>query len=133
MTEEKNNLENNNEEKNQETADSKEDFVNIDDLAKLDLRVGLIKEAEKVEGSEKLIKCTIDFGELGTRTIVSGIAKYRAPEDLVGKKFLYIVNLKPRVIFGIESQGMLLAAQDDEGNFAMLQPDAEIKAGAKLS
>ena len=128
MTEEKHNLENNKGNESQE-----ENFVSIDDLAKLDLRVGLIKEAEKVEGSEKLIKCTIDFGELGTRIIVSGIAKYRAPEDLVGKKFLYIVNLKPRVIFGIESQGMLLAAQDDEGNFAMLQPDAEVEAGAKLS
>ncbi len=108
------------------------DQISIDDFIKLDLRVGKIEEATKVEGSDKLIKCTVNFGDFGSRTIVSGIAQFRNPEDIVGKKYLYIVNLEPRKIFGIESQGMLVALSDGE-NFAMLTPDAEIKEGTKAS
>ena len=111
-------------------AESK--YINIDDFAKLDLRAGKIIKAELVEGSNKLIKCEIDFGEPSTRIIVSGIAKYRKPEELEGKTFLYITNLEPRKIFGIESQGMLVALHDTESDdFAMLVPDSDIKPGTK--
>ncbi len=109
------------------------DEINIEDFAKLDLRVGRIKEAEKLEGSDKLIKCTVDFGQLGERIIVSGIYEFRNPEDLIGNSYLYIVNLKARKIFGVESQGMLVAVHDDNGNFAMLVPDADIQAGSSAS
>ncbi len=119
------------EEQNNKEYLSKDEFINIDDFAKIDLRLGKIKDAELVEGSEKLIKCQVDFGELGERTIVSGIAKYRKAEDLVGKSFLYIVNLKPRKIFGIESQGMLVALHNEQDDFAMLVPDIEIEPGTK--
>ncbi len=114
-----------------DSANSKDVFISIDDFAKLDLRIGKIEEAEKVEGSDKLIKCAVNFGDLGTRTIVSGIANFRSPEDIKGKKFVYIVNLAPRKIFGIESQGMLLAASAND-EFAMLSPDTDIKEGTKI-
>ena len=133
-----NNLENENNkevasEEEQNTQNNKEQTneVSIDDFAKLDLRLGKIVEAEEVEGSDKLIKCLVDFGDLGERTIVSGIKAYRSPEDLIGNKYLYITNLKPRKIFGIESQGMLVAAHDENDNFAMLVPDADVETGAK--
>ena len=132
-----NNLENENKEEvadlegEEQNTENQTNEVNIDDFAKLDLRLGKIVEAEEVEGSDKLIKCLVDFGELGERTIVSGIKAYRSPEDLIGNKYLYITNLKPRKIFGIESQGMLVATHDESDNFAMLVPDVDIEAGVK--
>ncbi len=107
-------------------------YIDFDDFLKIDLRIGTIIKAEKLEGSDKLIKCTVDFGDLGERVVVSGIYKYRKPEEIEGKQFLYIVNLKPRKIFGVNSEAMLLAASNND-DFAMLAPDKTIKAGAKLS
>jgi methionyl-tRNA synthetase len=110
--------------------------IRYDDFAKLDIRVGTIVAAELVPNTDKLIKCTIDFGHpqtggLGTRTIVSGIAQFRRPEDLIGKQCPYIVNLAPRILRGIESQGMLLAASVPDG-LALLHPDASTPPGTKL-
>jgi methionyl-tRNA synthetase len=105
--------------------------VTYDDFAKLDIRIGTIVAAEKVPDTDKLIKCTIDFGEFGTRTIVSGIAEWKTPEDLVGKQCPYIVNLAPRVLRGIESQGMLLAGSDESG-LALLHPERAAAPGTKL-
>lgn len=107
------------------------DTIQYDDFAKLDIRVGTIIAAEKVPDTDKLIKCTIDFGEMGERTIVSGIAQWKTPEVLVGLQLPYIVNLAPRTLRGIESQGMLLAASDDDG-LALLKPEREVKRGTKL-
>lgn len=109
--------------------------ITIDDFAKIDVRIGTVVAAERVPETDKLIKCTIDFGNkeeggLGTRTIVSGIYEHRAPEQLVGKQLPYVVNLAPRIIKGIESQGMLFAVGDGE-NFALLQPDKNIASGTK--
>ena len=106
--------------------------VSFEDFAKLDLRVGRIVAAERVPETEKLIACTVDFGELGARTIVSGIAAYKTPEELVGKSLLYIVNLAPRVIKGIESQGMLLALSFGEDNFSLLIPEGVVPPGTKV-
>jgi methionyl-tRNA synthetase len=78
-----------------------------------------------------LLKCTIDFGELGERTIVSGIAQWKSPEDLVGRQCPYIVNLAPRMLRGVESAGMLLAASDDIG-VALIHPEREIPRGTRL-
>ena|SRR3989344_4991070 len=105
--------------------------ISYDDFAKLDIRIGRVEIAERVPDTDKLIKCVVDFGELGKRTIVSGIALYRTPEDLIGKTLPYIVNLAPRVIKGIESQGMLLALSFGENDFAFLVPDKDVPPGTK--
>lgn len=103
-----------------------------DDFAKLDIRIGTVVAAEMVPEADKLIKCTIDFGPLGTRTIVSGIAEYIAPEALVGKQLPYVVNLAPRKLKGIMSEGMLLAGQDAAG-LALIAPERSVERGTHLS
>lgn len=105
--------------------------IQYDDFAKLDIRIGQVVAAEKVPETDKLIKCTIDFGELGERTIVSGIAAWKTPEEMVGKRLPYIVNLAPRMLKGVESQGMLLAASDEQG-VALLSPEREVPPGTRL-
>lgn len=107
------------------------DIIQYEDFAKLDIRIGTVVAAERVPETDKLIKCTIDFGELGERTIVSGIAEWKAPEQLVGLQLPYIVNLAPRVIRGIESEGMLLAASDADG-LALLHPERATQNGTRL-
>ncbi|MBM3272191.1 hypothetical protein FJY94_02835 [Candidatus Kaiserbacteria bacterium] len=103
-----------------------------DDFAKLDIRIGMVVATEMVPQADKLIKCTVDFGPLGTRTIVSGIAEYIAPEQLVGKQLPYVVNLAPRMLKGVESQGMLVAGQDAQG-LALICPVRSVEPGTKLS
>ncbi len=105
--------------------------ISYDDFAKLDIRVGTVLTVEKIENADKLLKCTIDFGELGTRTIVSGIAEWKSAEDLVGKQLPYIVNLAPRMLRGVESQGMLIAASDEHG-VALIVSEREVPRGTKL-
>jgi len=105
--------------------------IQYDDFAKLDMRLGRVVTAEMVPNADKLIKCTIDFGSAGTRTIVSGIAEWKKPEELVGKTLPYIFNLAPRMLRGVESQGMLLAASDENG-VALLEPERDIAPGTKL-
>lgn len=105
--------------------------IQYDDFAKLDIRLGTVRAAEKLPETDKLIKCTVDFGGLGERTIVSGIAQWKAPEELVGKQLPYIINLAPRVLRGVESQGMLLAASDESG-VCLLHPERVVESGARL-
>lgn len=107
------------------------DIISYDDFAKLDIRIGTIKAAERVPDTDKLLKCTIDFGELGERTIVSGLAEWKTPEGLVGKQCSYIVNLAPRMLRGVESSGMLLALSDESG-IALLHPERQVPAGTAL-
>lgn len=109
-----------------------DNHISYEDFAKLDIRIGTILAAELVPETDRLLKCTIDFGEeFGRRTIVSGIAQFRSPEQLVGKQCPYIVNLEPKMLRGIESQGMLLAASIPEG-LALLHPDVTAPPGTKL-
>jgi len=106
--------------------------IQYDDFAKLDIRIGTVVAAELVPETDKLIKCTVDFGEeLGQRTIVSGIAQWKKPEELVGRQFPYIVNLAPRMLRGVESQGMLLAVSDEEG-VALISAERIVPKGTKL-
>ena len=106
--------------------------IPYEDFAKLDIRIGTVIAAELVPDTDKLIKCTVDFGEeMGQRTIVSGIAEWKKPEELVGRQFPYIVNLTPRMLRGIESRGMLLAASDQSG-VALIAPEREVPRGTKL-
>ncbi|TSC63182.1 MAG: methionyl-tRNA synthetase [Parcubacteria group bacterium Athens0416_74] len=110
------------------------DEITYDDFAKLEIRIGTVIAAELVPETDKLIKCTIDFGDPptggGIRTIVSGIAEWKKPEELVGKQLPYIVNLAPRMLRGVESQGMLLALSDSKG-LALLQPERAVEKGTK--
>jgi methionyl-tRNA synthetase len=105
--------------------------ISYEDFAKLDIRIGTILAAERVPETDKLLKCTIDFGSLGTRTIVSGIATWKTPEELVGKQVPYIVNLAPKMIRGVESQGMLLAGTDENG-LVLIHPEHATTPGVRL-
>lgn len=110
----------------------KTEEISYDDFAKIEIRVGTVVAAEQIPDTDKLLKCTIDFGEFGTRTIVSGIALFRKPEEIVGKQLPYIVNLAPRMLRGVESQGMLLAASPGGDGLALLLPDVAVPNGTKL-
>jgi methionyl-tRNA synthetase len=101
----------------------------FDDFAKIDLRVGSILAAEKVEKADKLLKLTVDLG-VDTRTIVSGIAQHFLPENIVGKQVVVVANLAPRKMRGIESQGMILMAEDAAGKLYFVSPETAINAGA---
>ena len=101
----------------------------FENFEKMDLRVGTVKECVKVEKSDKLLRFVIDDG-LETRTIVSGIAKFYKPEELVGKQVCFIANLPPRKLRGIESQGMILSAENPDGTLSVLTPDRKCADGA---
>lgn len=101
----------------------------FENFEKMDLRVGTVKECVKVEKSDKLLRFVIDDG-LETRTIVSGIAKFYKPEELVGKQVCFIANLPPRKLRGIESQGMILSAENPDGTLSLLTPDRKCADGA---
>jgi methionyl-tRNA synthetase len=104
----------------------------FDDFAKVDLRVGKITHAEKVEKADKLLKLSVDLG-FETRTIVSGIAMHFKPEEIVGKQVTVVVNLAPRKMRGIESNGMILMAEDAAGKLHFINPETEINPGASVS
>ncbi len=107
------------------------DIISFDEFKKLDLRVALVLQAERVEGATKLLKLQIDLGA-EKRQIVAGVAETYAPEDLVGKKFIVIANLKPAVIRGVESQGMLLAGIKEGGKAVIPFFEGDIPAGSKV-
>ena len=106
--------------------------IEFDDFTKVDLRVGTVIEAEKVPKSDKLLKLQIDTG-LDKRTILSGISKYYSPEEILNKKVMVLINLKPRKMMGFESQGMLLLADDGDGNLSLMQPDSDISDGSVVA
>ena len=107
--------------------------IQYDDFAKLDIRIGRIVAAEMVPETDKLIKCTVDFGEdIGERTIVSGIAKWVSPEEVVGKRVPYLVNLEPKNLRGVESQGMLLAIGFGDDDFSFLVPEKDVPPGTSI-
>jgi len=106
--------------------------IQYDDFAKLDIRVGTILEAEKVAKSDKLLKFLIDDG-IEKRIILSGIAKYFTPEEMIGKQVTFLANLAPRKIMGVESNGMILMAEDRDGSLALLQPHKAVWNGGPVS
>ena len=105
--------------------------IPFDDFLKLDIRVGKVLECAKVPKADKLLQFRIDDG-MGGRTIVSGIAKYYAPEDLVGKEVCFVANFAPRKLKGIESQGMILSAENADGRLVVIGPHGEVKPGAQV-
>ncbi len=105
--------------------------IEFDDFTKLDIRVGKVLECTKVPKADKLLQFRIDDG-LGGRTIVSGIAQHYAPEDLVGKQVCFVANLAPRKLRGIESQGMILSAEDADGKLVVITPAGEVAPGSEV-
>ena len=112
-------------------AEPQKEETQFDDFMKMDIRVGTITAAEKVAKTKKLLKLTVDTG-IDTRTIVSGIAEHFEPEALVGKQACFLVNLAPREIKGITSNGMILMAQDADGALRLVQPNEAVKAGSQV-
>ena len=113
------------------TSDKKPEIV-YDDFAKLDLRVGTVTACEKVEKADKLLKLTVDLGT-ETRTIVSGIALHYKAEEMINKQVVVVVNLAPRKMKGIESQGMILTAEDKDGKLRLLKPEEAVNPGSAVS
>ena len=107
-------------------------IIEFDDFTKVDLRVGTIIEAENIPKSDKLLKLKVDTG-LDQRTILSGISKYYSPDEIINKKVMVLINLKPRKMMGFESEGMLLLADDGDGNLSLMQPDSDISDGAVVA
>ena len=122
------------------------DTITFEDFAKLEIRIGRVVSAEKVAGADKLLKLEVDFGSAeqnssarqntsaeqnlpGRRQIVSGIAEFYTPEELVGKQIPFVVNLEPRTVRGLESQGMIMAV-DVDGKCVLLSPDKEVPEGS---
>jgi methionine--tRNA ligase beta chain len=105
--------------------------ISFADFEKIDLRIGKIIEAVQVPESKKLIKIIVDFGT-EKRQAVAGLIKYYKPEELVGKKCVFLLNLQRRMLAGIESQCMILAAEDTSGNVSVLQAERDIAEGSKI-
>jgi methionine--tRNA ligase beta chain len=112
-----------------------EGIIEFSEWQNIDLRVAEIKKVEDIEGADKLYKLTLDVGkEIGKRIICAGIKEYYSKEELKGKKMVVFVNLKPRLMKGIESQGMLLAAvSEDHSKVVLISPEKDIENGCKIS
>lgn len=113
-------------------------MISIDDLKKAELRIGKVLRAERVEGSEKLLRLEVDLGEkteegeTKPRQILAGIGKAYEPDALVGREIVVVANLEPRQLMGLTSQGMLLAASTNEGNPVILTVEREVEPGASI-
>jgi methionyl-tRNA synthetase len=120
-----------NEQENKVVEPQKE-TIEFDDFTKLDIRIGTILEAEKVAKTKKLLKLKVDVG-IDTRTIVSGIAESFSPEEIIGQQVSVLVNLAPRKIRGVESQGMILMTDTPDGKLAFVEPERAVKNGQQVS
>jgi len=105
--------------------------ITFDDFKKIDIRIGEVEEAEQIPDSRNLLKLVVDF-VFEKRQCVAGLLNYYDPEELVGKKFAFLMNLQRRKLMGIESQCMILAAEDNTGNVALVTPERDIAAGSKI-
>ncbi|MBM4401128.1 MAG: methionine--tRNA ligase subunit beta [Crenarchaeota archaeon] len=105
--------------------------ISFEEFQKLDLCIGKITEANQIPGSRNLIRMIVDFGT-EKRQAVAGLLQWYKPENLVGKKCVFVLNLQKRKVMGVESQCMILAAEDGEGNVVVLQPEKDIVEGSKI-
>jgi len=109
-------------------------MISIDDFKKIEIKIGHIINAEEIDGSDKLFKLAVDVGEESPRQIVSGIKNYfSTPQDVIGKKCAFVTNLEPRVIMGLESQGMIMAVSGQVGEnnfFSLLETMKDVPAGS---
>ena len=108
------------------------EIIKIEEFKKIDIAVGKILSAEKVPETDKLLKLSVDLGEATPRQIISGISLYFPDcSELIGKNCMFVANLEPRVIRGLESQGMILAVAGENGEFSLLEPNNTIKVGTR--
>jgi len=108
--------------------------ISFEQFASLDLRVATVREAERVEGSEKLIRLRVDVGpDIGERQIVAGIGKAYEPEQMIDRQIVVVANLAPRKLMGLESQGMLMAAHGEDGEPVLLKTDERVPEGSRVS
>ncbi len=107
------------------------ELYDVDEFWKFDMRVGKVVEAEKIRRTRKLIKLVVDFGK-ERRTIVTGIADQYSPKELKGRKFIFVLNLKPKKLAGVESQGMLIVGEDENGKVYLLPVPEEVPVGIKV-
>ena len=105
--------------------------ISFNEFMKLDLRVGKIVEAQQIAGSRNLIRMIVDFGT-ERRQSVAGLLQWYKPEELVGNKYAFILNLQRRKLMGIESQCMIFAAEDDKGNVVLIKPEKDVAMGSKI-
>jgi methionyl-tRNA synthetase len=119
-------------EMNEQSIDPAKETIDFDTFSKIDIRIGTILEAEKVPKTQKLLKLKVDTG-VDVRTVVSGIAEYYKPEDIIGKRACFLVNLAPRKLRGIESNGMVLMAENAQGKLSFIKPEDEFDPGSKVS
>ena len=105
--------------------------ISFEDFKKIRMRVGKVVRVEEIPGARNLYKLIVDFGD-EQRQAISGIKKWYKPEELVGKKFVFVTNLEKKKFFGEVSECMILAAEDDEGNLALITPERDIKEGSKV-
>lgn len=105
--------------------------IAFEEFQKLDMRIGKILEANQIPGSRNLIRMIVDFGT-ERKQAVAGLLQFYKPDDLVGKKCAFILNLQKRKMMGVESQCMILAAEDDKGNVVVLQPEKDIIEGSRV-
>lgn len=108
------------------------EHITIDEFKNVVAQVGTVLAAEAVEGSEKLIKLTLDFGQESPRQILSGIRQWYSPESLIGKQLLFVTNLTPRSMMGLESQGMLMAVDGIDGSPVFLVPEQKVHNGSTV-
>lgn len=106
-------------------------MINFDKFSQIELKVGIVVEADEMEGSEKLIKLKVDLGEEKPRQILAGIKQWYKPEDFVGKQVVVVVNLEPKQMMGLESQGMMLAADSPDGPIFLTVPK-KVAPGTKI-
>jgi methionyl-tRNA synthetase len=116
----------------QKPVDPAKAEISFDDFSKMDIRIGTIMKAERVEKSKKLLKLEVNTG-IDTRTVMSGIAEHYSPEEMVGKQVTILVNLAPRKIMGVESKGMILMAAHKDGKLRLLQPSEKVEPGSTIS
>jgi len=112
-------------------------MISIEDFSKVELRTGRVIEARRIEGSNKLIVMKVDIGcekdsSDEVRQIVAGIGKVYSPEELIGKTVVVVTNLQPARLMGVESQGMLLAASDEDGRLSIITTEREVKTGSRV-
>ncbi|TRO47526.1 methionine--tRNA ligase subunit beta [Candidatus Bathyarchaeota archaeon] len=105
--------------------------INFEVFKKIDIRIGKVEKAEKVPESRNLLKIVVNFG-FEQRQCVAGLQNYYDPEELVNKKFAFVINMPPRKLMGIESECMILAAEDDMKNISLITPDKDISLGSKV-
>ncbi len=106
-------------------------MINFDMWKTIDMRVGKVVDVEEIKDARNLIRLQVDFGA-EHRQAVAGIAKWYRAEELKGKKFVFVLNLEPKKIFGYESNCMILAAQDEKGNVVLIAPEKDVKEGSRI-